>query len=374
MYEFIKEVGDETMTDIEPTDEVINDSSDHESTDHECANQNQSFTVETLENVSEISVVDDVSTTDIPLDIHNSTCTDYDDLGGNTSQKLFLKILEKLETLEASFNDVKDRLQHIENNMEYLSNSVEAIDKTMLKKKQKFAGKQQSNATEIIETSLPDVRETSLPEVMEASLPEVIETSSTNDVFTAIRNAIAYDSEDFFDFDIPTVGEIALSTSCEAMSLPNTNVVTVHKHTTTPLPITNTITSLPTTEHTITPLPITTTSTSLPTSSQQITLPGSATKTKTKQKPNKCIGFIKSELSRLFSEAELANGRLTAGKRKYKDTIQEKNALSPGRMKVIIGHARKKYKEDFENIQNISEVINSKCRQVNNKTKKSLQL
>ena len=352
MYEFIKEVGDETMTEIEATDKVINDSSDHESTNHECANQNQSFTVETLENVSEISVVDDVSTTDIPLDIHNSTCSDYDDLGRNTSQKLVLKLLEKLETLEASFNDVKDHLQHIENNMEYLSNSVEAIDKMMLKKKQKLAGKQQSNATEIIETSLPEVMETSLPKVMEALLPEAIETSSTNDVFTAIRNAIACDSEDFNDFDIPTVGEIALSTSCEVMSLPNTNVVTVHKHT-------------------ITPLPITTTSTSLPTSSQQITLPGSAAKTKTKRKPNKYIEFIKSELSRLFSEEELANGRLTAGKRKYKDTIQEKNALSAGRMKVIIGHVRKKYKED---IQNISEVINSKCRQVNNKTKKSLQL
>ena len=99
MYKFIKEVGDETMTEseIEPTDEVIDGSTDHESTDHECYNQNQSFNVEILENVSEISVdvslnkVDEVSTTDIPLGIRNSTCLDYD-LGRNTSQKLFLKI------------------------------------------------------------------------------------------------------------------------------------------------------------------------------------------------------------------------------------------------------------------------------------------
>ena len=67
---------------------------------------------------------------------------------------------------------------------------------------------------------------------METSLFEVMETSSTNDVFMAIRNAIACDSEDFCDFDIPTVGKIALSTSCEVMWLPNTNVVlTVPKHT-----------------------------------------------------------------------------------------------------------------------------------------------
>ena len=85
---------------------------------------------------------------------------------------------------------------------------------------------------------------------------------------------------------------------------------------------------------------ITTTSISLPTSTQQTTLPGVVAKLKTKGQPNKCVGFIKSELSQLFTEENLGNGRQTAGKGKHKNCMQENYALSPGRLKIIIGHVR----------------------------------
>lgn len=76
---------------------------------------------------------------------------------------------------------------------------------------------------------------------------------------------------------------------------------------------------------------------------------------------NKCATFIKNEM---YSKEELLHGSIGGGNRKYKDSLQEKDALSPGRMKTIISAARKRHRDDFEDIKNINEVVNSKCRQV----------
>ena len=93
-----------------------------------------------------------------------------------------------------------------------------------------------------------------------------------------------------------------------------------------------------------------------------------------RRKTNKCACFIKNELVRVYSQDELANGRLVGGKRKYMNLLQEKSALSPGRMATILNQAKKKYRDEYEAIQNMNEVINSKCRQVKSNAKKSLEL
>ena len=78
-----------------------------------------------------------------------------------------------------------------------------------------------------------------------------------------------------------------------------------------------------------------------------------------KRQTNKCARFIKTKLTRLYTVNELANGRLVGGKRRYKDNSQDKTALSPGRLSTILHHAKKKYREEYENIENLNEVINS---------------
>lgn len=89
-----------------------------------------------------------------------------------------------------------------------------------------------------------------------------------------------------------------------------------------------------------------------------------------KRKVNRCSKFIKEELAKRFSEEELANGRLHAGPRKFKNEIQHKDALSPGRLNAILTKAKKNLREDFDDIKDIGEIINSKCRKVCQKVKK----
>ena len=55
-----------------------------------------------------------------------------------------------------------------------------------------------------------------------------------------------------------------------------------------------------------------------------------------KRKTNKCVCFIKPELTRLYMKDELANSRLVGGKRKYKKDSQDTSRLSPGRMRMIL--------------------------------------
>ena len=93
-----------------------------------------------------------------------------------------------------------------------------------------------------------------------------------------------------------------------------------------------------------------------------------------RRQSNKCACFIKGELSRLYTPVELANSRLSGGKRRYKENTQDTSALSPGRLNTILTHAKRKFRDEYEHIENMNEVINSKCRQVKSKLKKTLEL
>jgi hypothetical protein len=90
---------------------------------------------------------------------------------------------------------------------------------------------------------------------------------------------------------------------------------------------------------------------------------------KKKRQQNQCVRFIKGELGRMFGEEELATGRVVSSKRKYKSETIENCALSPGRLQTIMKEAKKRFKEDFEKLENINEIINSKCRQVKHSKK-----
>lgn len=79
---------------------------------------------------------------------------------------------------------------------------------------------------------------------------------------------------------------------------------------------------------------------------------------------NRCSGFIKAELERQYSEIELAHGSVEGGKRTYDGEVIKKTALSPNRLKTILSLARKNFKDDFETITNMNELVNSKCRQI----------
>ena len=89
---------------------------------------------------------------------------------------------------------------------------------------------------------------------------------------------------------------------------------------------------------------------------------------------NKCASYIKSEMTHVYTEEELSNGRLVGTKRKYKTAAQETSALSPGWLKAILYNAKRTYWEEFKNIDNMNEVINSKCRQVKLRMNKVLDI
>ena len=59
-----------------------------------------------------------------------------------------------------------------------------------------------------------------------------------------------------------------------------------------------------------------------------------------RRQSNKCACFIKGELSRLYTPVELANSRLSGGKRRYKENTQDTSALSLGRLNTILTHAK----------------------------------
>ena len=69
---------------------------------------------------------------------------------------------------------------------------------------------------------------------------------------------------------------------------------------------------------------------------------------------SRCITFIKREMDRNFTSGELANSN--------KDQIKIVKELSPRRLQNIYVRARRNYSKEFEGIQNINEVVNSKCR------------
>ena len=69
-----------------------------------------------------------------------------------------------------------------------------------------------------------------------------------------------------------------------------------------------------------------------------------------RRQTNKCACYIKSEMTRVYTEEELSNGRLVGAKRKYKTAAQDTSALSPGRLKPILYNAKRRYREEFENI------------------------
>ena len=100
--------------------------------------------------------------------------------------------------------------------------------------------------------------------------------------------------------------------------------------------------------------------------------PNNATPKKARkaQAENRAIKFLKAELSKKYTEDELAKGSVNGGTRKFKNNLICKTALSPNRLQVIYTRARRQYKDEFELIENINEVINSKCRKVQVKQKR----
>ena len=81
-----------------------------------------------------------------------------------------------------------------------------------------------------------------------------------------------------------------------------------------------------------------------------------------------CSTFIKKELSKVFTAAELANSRYNGSTRKFKNTKVEKIMISPKRLNPILRKAKNIYHEDFDEI-NINEVVNGKCREEDYKLK-----
>lgn len=92
-----------------------------------------------------------------------------------------------------------------------------------------------------------------------------------------------------------------------------------------------------------------------------------------KRKINACATFIRQQLQSLYSEEELSKGTMNGGKRKWKDTVTERDALSPHRLGKTLQLARRKFaKEELESL-NINDLVNSKCRQVRFKLEKRLK-
>ena len=89
---------------------------------------------------------------------------------------------------------------------------------------------------------------------------------------------------------------------------------------------------------------------------------------KDKKRVNSCSVYIKKELSKVFTSAELANSRYNGGTRRFKNTKVEKIMISPKRLNTILRKAKTIYREDFDEI-NINEVVNGKCRKEDYKLK-----
>ena len=107
----------------------------------------------------------------------------------------------------------------------------------------------------------------------------------------------------------------------------------------------------------------------VPTNSHQETVE----RAKPKRKINACSTFIRQQLQSHYEEEELAKGSLSGGKRKWKDAVTEREPLSPHRLGKIIQSARKRFsKEDIDSL-NLSDLVNSKCRQVRFKLEKRFQ-
>ena len=94
------------------------------------------------------------------------------------------------------------------------------------------------------------------------------------------------------------------------------------------------------------------------------------TKPKIRRNKNKCAKFIKSELGKQYSLSELATSSLNGGTRVSKNGVSTKKALSPRRLKEIMMKARKNWRQEFENMKDMNEVINSKCRKAAFKVRK----
>ena len=109
------------------------------------------------------------------------------------------------------------------------------------------------------------------------------------------------------------------------------------------------------------------------TSTPETSTPETSILGKPKRKHNECACFIKSELTKVYSHVELAEGRVGGSKRKYKAEEIQTKPLSPTRLKLILSQAKKKYKLDYEKL-NINEIINSKCRQIKMKSKNNVNL
>ncbi|XP_057300481.1 uncharacterized protein LOC130632739 [Hydractinia symbiolongicarpus] len=76
---------------------------------------------------------------------------------------------------------------------------------------------------------------------------------------------------------------------------------------------------------------------------------------------------IKQQLQALYTEEELAVGRIQGGVRNYQTGALNTSSLSPNRMSVIVRQAKKRYSDEFMEMKNLNEIVNSKCRQVKRK-------
>ena len=106
----------------------------------------------------------------------------------------------------------------------------------------------------------------------------------------------------------------------------------------------------------------------------QLDMNGITPQRKNKKGTNPCASFVRQQMQCLYEEQELANGRIGGGKRNYMGSVQDKDALSPNRLNRIICAAKRKFKEDFESMGNLNEVVNAKCRQVRYKLDKKLKV
>ncbi|XP_057312934.1 uncharacterized protein LOC130654387 [Hydractinia symbiolongicarpus] len=86
-----------------------------------------------------------------------------------------------------------------------------------------------------------------------------------------------------------------------------------------------------------------------------------------KRKINSCACYIKQQLQALYTEEELAVGRIQGGVRNYQTGALNTSSLSPNRMSVIVRQAKKRYSDEFMEMKNLNEDVNSKCRQVKRK-------
>ena len=82
-----------------------------------------------------------------------------------------------------------------------------------------------------------------------------------------------------------------------------------------------------------------------------------------------CVGFIKKEMNNMFTLEELATSRAKATTRKYKGSVKQMKALSPRRLGLILGRARKIFRDEYDSIKSLNEVVNGKCRKATNRFK-----